>query len=173
MKALATLLYVLCIPAANWMIGHVGTCGAGPCVVPVWFGLMAPSGVVVIGAALCLRDAVQHYGGKRWTYACVAFGALVSAAIAPPMLALASAGAFAVSELADTLVYGAVAKRSRPGAVLVSGIVGLGVDSVLFLWLAFGSLTYLSGQIVGKGWAVLAGSVAVWAWGRIRSGSGR
>ncbi len=40
-------------------------------------------------------------------------------------------------------------------AVLASSVVGLIADSVLFLWLAFGSLDYLAGQILGKLWMVL------------------
>ena len=30
--------FIACIPAANWMIGHVGTVCAlnGPCLLPVW-----------------------------------------------------------------------------------------------------------------------------------------
>ena len=40
-------------------------------------------------------------------------------------------------------------------AVLASSVVGLVIDSVLFLWLAFGSLDYVAGQIVGKLWMVL------------------
>jgi len=34
--------------------------------------------------------------------------------------------------------------------VLASSLVGLVVDSILFLWLAYGSLEFLAGQIVGK-----------------------
>ena len=34
-------------------------------------------------------------------------------------------------------------------------MVGLVVDSIVFLWLAFGSLDFLAGQIVGKAWMVL------------------
>jgi len=40
-------------------------------------------------------------------------------------------------------------------AVVASSVVGLVVDSVVFLWLAFGSLEFLLGQIVGKAWMVL------------------
>ena len=39
--------------------------------------------------------------------------------------------------------------------LLVFGIVGLVVDSVIFLYLAFGSLDFLAGQVVGKAWMVL------------------
>ncbi len=41
-------------------------------------------------------------------------------------------------------------------AVLASSAVGLVVDSVVFLYLAFGSLEFLLGQVLGKGWMVLA-----------------
>jgi uncharacterized PurR-regulated membrane protein YhhQ (DUF165 family) len=40
-------------------------------------------------------------------------------------------------------------------AVVASSIAGLVVDSIAFLWLAFGSLEFLLGQIVGKLWMVL------------------
>jgi len=39
--------------------------------------------------------------------------------------------------------------------VIASSCVGLTVDSIVFLSLAFGSLQFLSGQIIGKLWAVL------------------
>ena len=40
-------------------------------------------------------------------------------------------------------------------AVFASGAVGLVVDSVVFLYLAFGSLDFLLGQVLGKAWMVL------------------
>ena len=48
------VLFCLTIPAANWMIGHVGTMCIpnGPCLVPVAPGIMAPSGVLMVGAAV-------------------------------------------------------------------------------------------------------------------------
>ena len=56
------VLFCLTIPAANWMIGHVGTVCVpnSACLIPVAPGLMAPSGVVMIGAALVLHDLVQR-----------------------------------------------------------------------------------------------------------------
>jgi len=45
-------------------------------------------------------------------------------------------------------------------AVLLSGIAGAVVDSILFLYLAFGSLDYLLGQVIGK----LYASVLFAAW---------
>ena len=44
------IAFGLTIPAANWMIGNVGTVCVpkGPCLIPVAPGLMAPSGVAMI-----------------------------------------------------------------------------------------------------------------------------
>jgi len=48
--------FALCIPAANWLIGHVGVnCDSGACLVPVAPGLMAPSGVLTVIARLPCR----------------------------------------------------------------------------------------------------------------------
>jgi uncharacterized PurR-regulated membrane protein YhhQ (DUF165 family) len=151
------VLFCLTIPAANWMIGHVGTIciASGPCVVPVAPGIMAPSGVLMIGAALVLRDLVQRRLGVEFGLAAIVVGAALSAAVAPAALVLASAAAFLLSEFADFAVYTPLARRRLVMAVVASSAVGLVVDSLVFLWLAFGSLEFLPGQIVGKAWMVL------------------
>ena len=163
-EALAYFLgFIACIPLANWMIGHVGTVCVpqGPCLVPVapWgpdgHALRAPSGVLMIGLALVLRDMVQRRLGRGVALVAIVAGAALSGAIAPPQLLVASATAFLLSELADFAVYTPLQSRGLVLAVLASSIVGLVADSVLFLWLAFGSLDYLAGQIVGKLWMVL------------------
>jgi len=151
------VLFCLTIPAANWMIGHVGTVCLrdGPCVLPVAPGLMAPSGVVMIGAALVLRDLVQRRLGVRYGLAAIFVGAILSAALAPASLVIASTAAFLFSELADFAVYTPLAQRRLVAAVAASSVAGLVIDSLVFLWLAFGSLDFLEGQIVGKLWMVL------------------
>jgi uncharacterized PurR-regulated membrane protein YhhQ (DUF165 family) len=151
------ILYALTIPAANWSIGHVGTVCVpeGPCLIPVLPGIMAPSGVLMIGAALVLRDLVQRRYGVKASLACVLVGAALSGVVAPPALAIASGLAFLFSELADFAVYTPLAKRRFLTAVVLSCIAGAVVDSALFLWLAFGSLEHLEGQIIGKVYAVL------------------
>ena len=52
--------FILTIPVANWMIGSLGAVcpPKSPCLIPVGFDLMAPSGVLMIGLALVLRDLV-------------------------------------------------------------------------------------------------------------------
>lgn len=150
--------FIACVPAANWLIGNVGTVciPRGPCLIPVApFGVTAPSGVLMIGLALVLRDLVQRRLGKSWALAAILAGAALSGFVAPPALVVASAVAFLLSELADFAVYTPLQKRGLVRAVVLSSLVGLCVDSVAFLYLAFGSLDYLAGQIIGKAWMVL------------------
>ena len=149
--------YILTIPIANWMIGNVGTTCVpqGPCLIPVAPGLMAPSGVLLVGAALVLRDLVQRRLGVGWSLAAILIGGALSWLVAPPMLVLASVAAFTVSELADFAVYTPLQRKRFVMAVILSSSVGLIIDSMIFLQLAFGDLTFVWGQIVGKGWMVL------------------
>lgn len=154
------------IPAANWLIGNVGTvCPAdSPCLIPVGFGLMAPSGVIMIGIALVLRDAVQRLMGVGWAAIAIVIGAALSATFAPAALAFASGVAFLLSESADLAVYTPLQRRRLTLAVLASGVLGAFVDSAVFLWLAFGSLDFLAGQVVGKMWASVFAVPLIWGW---------
>lgn len=167
--AIFFVLFCLTIPAANWMIGHLGTVCVpnGPCLVPVAPGVAAPSGVLMVGAALVLRDLVQRRLGIGFGIAAIAVGAAISAGLAPASLVVASATAFLLSEFADFLVYTPLARRRLVAAVVASSVAGLVVDSIVFLWLAFGSLEFLFGQIVGKLWMVLIAAPLV-AWVRRR-----
>jgi uncharacterized PurR-regulated membrane protein YhhQ (DUF165 family) len=151
------LVFGLTIPAANWMIGNVGTkcVPNGPCLIPVGPGILAPSGVLMIGIALVLRDLVQRRLGVAYAVAAILGGTLISAGLAPPSLVIASGLAFLLSEAADLAVYTPLARRRLLTAVVASSLVGLVVDSIVFLWLAFGSLDFLVGQIIGKAWMVL------------------
>ena len=158
--------FVGTIPAANWMVGNVGTCVLnGPCLIPVAPGIMAPSGVLMIGLGLCLRDLVQRKLGLWWAMGAILVGAALSAFLAPPALVAASAAAFLLSEFADLAVYTPLQKRRLIAAVVASGLVGLVIDSAVFLYVAFGSLDYIAGQIIGKAWMILL-SVPVIVWMR-------
>ncbi|MGC1777854.1 MAG: VUT family protein [Xanthobacteraceae bacterium] len=151
------VMFALTIPTANWMVGHVGTAciPGGPCVLPVAPGLIAPSGVTMVGVALVLRDLVQRRMGTVMSALAIVAGSALSALLAPAALVFASALAFLLSEFADLAVYTPLAHRRLVTAVVASGLVGLVVDSIIFLWLAFGSLDFLAGQVVGKAWMVL------------------
>jgi uncharacterized PurR-regulated membrane protein YhhQ (DUF165 family) len=110
----------------------------------------------MIGAALVLRDLVQRRLGKVWSLGAIAAGTILSGAIAPPTLLLASASAFFISEFADFAVYTPLQRRRLVLAVFASGMAGAVVDSIVFLYLAFGSLEFLLGQIIGKALMVIA-----------------
>ncbi|WP_246045565.1 VUT family protein [Rubellimicrobium roseum] len=150
-------LFCGCIPLANWLIGNVGTvCPPNsPCLIPVWPGTLAPSGVLAIGLALVLRDLVQRRLGLAWSVGAIVVGAVLSGLVSPPALVVASVAAFVLSEVADLAVYTPLQRRGLVLAVAASGVVGIVVDSVLFLSLAFGSLDFLWGQMIGKGWGLL------------------
>lgn len=145
--------YAGSIVAANWLIQTFG-------LVSVGWGLMAPAGVLAAGVSFTLRDLVQDRMGRWWTLAAIGAGALLSLAVSDARFAVASGLAFLASETADMLVYSPLKRRSWLGAVFASNVVGLVLDSALFLMLAFGSLDFLAGQVVGKtymtAWTVLA-----------------
>lgn len=164
------IAFALCVPLANWLIGNVGTVCVpnGPCLIPVAPGLSgkaitAPSGVLAIGLALVLRDLVQRRLGVSWAFFAIVVGAVLSATFAPPALVIASTAAFLLSETVDLAVFTPLQKRGLVLAAAASGVVGLVVDSVVFLMLAFGSLDYLAGQIIGKAWMILA-ALPLLAW---------
>jgi uncharacterized PurR-regulated membrane protein YhhQ (DUF165 family) len=146
--------FVATIWAANWLISHFGVVGVG-------FGLVAPAGVFAVGVAFTLRDITHRTLGPYVVMAAILIGAALSWLIAP-QFALASGVAFLVSELSDLVVYTPLRERSWLGAVVMSNTVGLAVDSALFLSLAFGSLAFFWGQVVGKAWMTLL-AVAVLA----------
>ena len=134
--------YVLTIVAANWAIERYG-------VVKVGFGLTAPAGVFFAGLAFTLRDITQVTLGKWYAVVAILVGTVVSLAVASDF-AVASGTAFLISELADFAVYTPVQRTGFLPAVVASNIVGAVLDSAVFLWLAFESLEFLPGQVVGK-----------------------
>lgn len=160
----ALLAFVATIPVANWLIGNIGTTcvPGGPCLLPVGLGLTAPSGVLVVGLALVLRDIVHERFGWKIASTSILVGAVISAFLASPALAAASSLAFLLSEFADLIVYAPLRKRGLTLAVFLSGMVGSIVDSAAFLLLAFGSLDFVLGQSLGKFWMTLLALPVLW-----------
>jgi uncharacterized PurR-regulated membrane protein YhhQ (DUF165 family) len=151
----------------TWLLGYVATIFAANFaietwgLVPVGFGLLAPAGVYFAGLAFTLRDLTQDALGKRAVLGAIVVGAALSALVSP-QFALASGLAFLLSELLDMLVYSPLRRRHWLGAVTASNAVGLVVDSAVFLWLAFGSLDFLAGQVVGKAEMTALAVGALW-----------
>ena len=131
-------------------------------VIPIGFGLEAPAGVFFAGLAFGLRDVLHETGGPRWVVGAILAGAALSYVLSDGAeipgghvsIAAASAVAFLLSELCDMAVYTPLREKHWGAAATASNVVGAVVDSALFLWLAFGSLSLLLGQVVGKTYMV-------------------
>jgi queuosine precursor transporter len=160
LSALAFAVYVGAIAGANWMISHVGRPVDGAHVLPVGFGLEAPSGVYLAGLTFVARDIVQRLAGLRIGVVAIVIGATISWWVSSPAIAVASGVTFLLSESCDFLVYTPLQARHFPFAVVGSGLVADVVDSTVFLTLAGIPLAVaLPGQLVGKAWVVLIGGV--------------
>jgi hypothetical protein len=155
--------FVGTVVAANWLLETYGIVGIG-------LGLTAPAGVYAAGLGFGLRDALHEAGGSRFVLAAIATGAglswWLSDAVTIPgghaSIAVASGVAFGLAELADLAIYAPLRERRWTAAVILSNIVGAVVDSAVFLWLAFGSLDYIDGQVVGKTYMVALALPVVW-----------
>lgn len=158
--------FIGAIILGNWLLGNWGTVRFSPHdpwmvpVLPAWImpggeTLYAPSGVIAVGLSFTLRDLVQRRLGWRFAFVAIVAGAGVSMFI-DPRLALASGVTFLVAETLDLMVYTPLQKNHLILAVIGSNAVGIIADSIIFLSLAFGSLAFLNGQIVGKAWMTFA-----------------
>lgn len=125
---MAALFYLGSIVIANLLVMHFGIVELA--------GLSFPAGAVAVGFTFTARDLVQRRYGKwgcwLWMLAAAAISALFS-----PTLALASLGAFVVAEGLDWAVFTATPLSFR-GRAIFSNIVGTPLDSVVFVYLAFG-----------------------------------
>lgn len=134
--------YVGTIVTANWASTHWSALLVG--------AIAVPAGTLWAGVTFSLRDLLHECLGGRGVLGAIAAGAGLSWLLASPQIAVASVLAFTVSELVGSIVYGRLRAWSVVGAVLGSNLVGLGIDSVLFVPLAFGSFAFVPGQILGK-----------------------
>jgi hypothetical protein len=142
--AALTLCYIATIFAANWALNRWG-------VIDVGFGLQATAGVYFAGLSLTLRDGVQELGNRWWVFSAILIGATCSFLVEDlQKIALASGAAFLVSETLDMAIYTPLRKRGWARAVTLSGIAGAFADTAIFLWLAFGSLDNIEGQVLAK-----------------------
>lgn len=166
---LAFLGYALAIVAANWAIN-----AAGPDGVPVGFGLRAPGGVYFAGLVFTLRNLTQQTLGRRFGFLAIVLGALLSAFLSPGIslggplpLPIASGLAFLASETADALVWTKLRERNWWARAMGLGdLAGQLIDSALFLLLAFGSVDFLVGQVVGKQWTIWPAVLLMVLWRR-------
>lgn len=155
--------FVATVYAANWTLERFGMIEL-PLI--AW---LAPAGVFWAGLSFGLRDALHEAGGRRWVLAAIAAGTGLSYVLGDgatipgghASIAVASGIAFACSELADLCIYSPLRERRWVAAVIASNIVGAVVDSLLFLWLAFGATGAVGGQVLGKTLMILPALLVV------------
>lgn len=95
--------------------------------------MLAPMSFVV-GAVFVLRDLAQRELGHRVLFV-MGVGLAASYIMADPFVAIASAIAFAISELADWLVY-TLTKKPLAQRILISSVIGTPLDSAVFMLVA-------------------------------------
>src|SRR4051795_4263903 len=147
-RILASILAIALLStviAANWLVAEYGLVSAG-------FGLLVPAGTYAAGLALGLRDGLDRVAGLWWVLGAIAGGVVLSAVLASPGIALASAVAFALGELADLAVWRRLRKAGWRRALLASNAVGALVDTCVFLPLAGFPITLatVGGQFIVK-----------------------
>ena len=123
---LYTLLYIGMIVAVNYGFSVTP-------LVALPDGTMWPPMSLAVGFIFVIRDFAQREVGHRVLLAMLV-GAVLSYLMADPYVAIASAAAFLVSEIADWVVY-TITKRPLSDRILLSSLISTPIDSVVFLGL--------------------------------------
>jgi len=156
-----TALYIALIVLVNWLFTVVPPVDMGG-------GDMWPPVALIVGLIFVARDFAQRAIG-HWVLAAMLIAAVLSYYLADPFVAVASVAAFAISELADWLVY-SFTKKTFAQRVLFSSILATPIDSVVFL----GILGWLSAPgVLAMTASKMIGALIVWNMVRHRMESDR
>ena len=119
-----SVLYLIMIPLVNWAFGRTPhyTLPDGN----AWYPFS-----IVVGLVLVVRDFAQREIGS-YIFIPLCIGIVISYFMAPPAIALASAGAFAVSEVIDWAIF-TFTRAAFSVRVIASSIIGSIADSLIFL----------------------------------------
>lgn len=122
------ILYLLSIIAANWMVHQFG--------IVTILGITFPAGAVAIGLTFSARDFVQRRWGEWgcWIWMLTATGITF---LFNRQIAIASVSAFLVAETLDWIIF-TICRGSFSKRVVLSNLIGCPIDSVIFVYLAFG-----------------------------------
>ena len=118
------ILYILLILIINVAFAYTP-------LIPLPGGELWPPMSLAVGFVFVIRDYAQRRVGHHVLWAML-FGCALSWFLATPELALASAAAFAVGELADWAVFTFTGKPFSQ-RILLSSILGTPLDSLVFL----------------------------------------
>jgi uncharacterized PurR-regulated membrane protein YhhQ (DUF165 family) len=121
MKYLNTAVYIALIVLVNWAFTIVP-------LVKLPDGTMWPPVALIVGFVFVARDFAQREIG-HYVLAAMAVGVAISYFM-NPQVAMASAAAFLISELADWAVY-SFTRRPLSQRILFSSILGTPIDTVV------------------------------------------
>lgn len=127
-----TLSYVISILAVNWLFAPSQLVEGVTFWKTVWGDLFLAN--LVVGAVFVLRDYAQREIGHRILVATLLAGGLTYFMV-DPAIAVASLVAFVISETADWGVF-SFWKKSMQSRILVSSIIAVPLDTVVFQHLA-------------------------------------
>ncbi|HEU0071377.1 MAG TPA: VUT family protein [Alphaproteobacteria bacterium] len=145
-----TLLYVALIVLVNYGFSVTP-------LVKLPDGTMWPPMSLVVGFIFVVRDFAQREIGHKVLIAMLV-GAALSYVMADPHVAIASAAAFLVSELADWLIY-SLTKRPLSQRIIYSSLLSAPLDSAVFLFgVGFFSVAGVVTMTISK----LLGAFVVW-----------
>lgn len=155
-----TLLYIALIVAVNYGFSVVP-------LVKLPDGTMWPPLSLVVGFIFVVRDFAQREIGHKVLLAML-IGAALSYVMADPYVAVASAAAFLVSELADWLIY-SLTKRPLSQRIIYSSLLSAPLDSAVFL---FGIGHFSIAGVLTMTASKLVGAFIVWWMVRKREATG-
>ncbi|MCW8915345.1 MAG: preQ0 transporter [Magnetovibrio sp.] len=150
LKLRFSTLYIMLIVAVNYGFSVVPP-------IELFGGEMWPPMSLVVGFVFIVRDFAQREIGHRILWA-MAVGVGLSYVMADPFVAMWSAIAFLISELADWAVY-SFTKRPMSERVIFSSLISAPVDSAVFL-IGLGFATPLGIALMSA--SKLLGAFAVW-----------
>ena len=143
-------IYIGLIVLVNWLFIVVQPVDTGG-------GEMWPPVALVVGLIFIARDFAQRVIG-HWVLAAMLVAGVLSYFLADPFVAYASVAAFAISELADWLVY-SFTKRSFAQRILFSSVLATPLDTIVFL----GIMGWLSAPaVLAMTASKLVGAVIAW-----------
>jgi uncharacterized PurR-regulated membrane protein YhhQ (DUF165 family) len=126
LKMFSLIIYILLIAGVNYAFSVVPA-------VPLPNGEVWAPLSLIVGFIFVVRDFAQRRVGHNILWGMLT-GCAISWKAASPELALASAAAFAVSELADWAIF-TVTRKPLSDRILLSSLIAAPLDSLTFLWL--------------------------------------
>lgn len=98
---------------------------------------------IVVGFIFVVRDYAQRQVGHHVLWGML-IGCIISWYMASPQIAVASASAFAISELSDWLIY-TITKKPFHHRILISSLISVPIDTIVFLLIIkiFSPLTFI------------------------------